>query len=124
MPQVRVPVGLLHVPERDAAMNAGELWTSGQICAHYKISRDNFAYWRRQPDFPAPLTYAKNTGGTWDRAEVKAWVQAFRAGDPETRAKRVQCIRQLRNGATVSAVARNLGVDRKTVRRWRAAAEA
>jgi transposase-like protein len=93
-------------------------WTSGDVCKHYGISRSNFAYWRRQEDFPAPLTYAKNTGGTWDCAEVKAWVQAFRAGSPETRAKRVQAVRQVKGGATISAAARNAGVDRKTVKRW------
>lgn len=100
------------------------VWTSGDICSEYGISRSNFAYWREQPDFPEPLTYAKNKGGTWDAALVRAWVRAFRAGDPEQRRKRMACARQLAGGATVSAVARNLGVDRKTVRRWRDAAEA
>lgn len=99
-----------------------KLWTSGDICATYGVSRSNFAYWRRQADFPAPLTYAKNKGGTWDAAEVKAWVQAFRAGAPETRAKRVQVVQQFKRGATVSAVARNAGIDRKTARRWLRAA--
>lgn len=94
------------------------VWTSGDICRQYGINRSNFAYWRRQDSFPKPLTYAKNTGGTWDAAEVRAWVQAFRAGAPETRAKRVQVVRQVRRGATISAAARNAGVDRKTVKRW------
>lgn len=96
------------------------VWTSGNICSTYGISRSNFAYWRRQPDFPAPLTYAKNQGGTWDAALVRSWVTAFRAKDP----RRHTAVVQLRRGATVSAVARNLGVDRKTVRRWRDAAQA
>jgi hypothetical protein len=100
------------------------VWTSGDICKRYKITRSNFAYWRRQDSFPSPLTYAKNTGGTWDADEVRAWVQAFRAGAPETRAKRVAVVRQFKNGATVSACARNAGVDRKTVRRWLRAAGA
>jgi hypothetical protein len=99
-------------------------WTSGQICDHYGISRSSFAYWRRQPDFPEPLTYAKNTGGVWDAALVRAWVQAFRAGAPESRAKRVQVVRQVKAGATITAAARNAGVDRKTVRRWLQAAGA
>lgn len=100
------------------------VWTSGAICDRYKISRSNFAYWRQQPGFPEPLTYAKNTGGTWDADEVRAWVQAFRAGAPETREKRVQVVRQYKRGATISACARNAGVDRKTVRRWLTAAGA
>jgi transposase-like protein len=33
-------------------------------------------------------------------------------------------VRQFKNGATVSACARNAGVDRKTVRRWLRAAGA
>lgn len=94
------------------------VWTSGDICARYKISRSNFAYWRQQDGFPEPLTYAKNTGGTWDADLVKAWVQAFRRGSPESRAKRVQVVRQVKGGATISAAARNAGVDRKTVKRW------
>lgn len=101
-----------------------KVWTSGDICAHYGISRSNFRYWRQQPDFPAPLTYAKNTGGTWDRALVRAWVHGFRAGTPEARAQRVQVVRQFQRGATVSAVARNAGIDRKTARRWLRAAGA
>jgi hypothetical protein len=98
------------------------VWTSGDICAHYGISRSNFAYWRGRPDFPEPQTYAKNKGGTWDAAEVRAWVAAFRNGDPESRRKRVAAVRQKQGGATISAIARNLDVDRKTVRRWLAAA--
>jgi hypothetical protein len=98
------------------------VWTSGDICRTYKISRSNFAYWRRQDGFPEPLTYSKNTGGTWDAAAVRAWVRAFRNGDPASRAKRVQAVQQKRKGATISAIARNVGVDRKTVRRWLAAA--
>jgi transposase-like protein len=96
------------------------VWTSGDICKRYSITRSNFAYWRRQPDFPAPLTYSKNQGGTWQADEVREWVAAFRSGDPRRR----EAARMLRRGATVSAVARNLGVDRKTVRRWREAAAA
>ena len=98
------------------------IWTSGNICAHFKISRATFAYWRKQDGFPEPLTWAKNTGGTWDADLVKAWVQAFRAGAPETRAKRVDCVARFKQGATVSALARKHGVDRKTVRRWLRAA--
>jgi predicted DNA-binding transcriptional regulator AlpA len=94
------------------------VWTSGDICRHYGISRSNFAYWRNSRDFPDPLTYAKNTGGTWDAAEVRAWVQAFRRGDPATREKRVAAVRQFKGGATISAIARNVSADRKTVRRW------
>ena len=101
-----------------------KVWTSGDICRQDGISRSNFAYWRRQDGFPKPLTYAKNTGGTWDAAEVRAWVQAFRAGDPSTREKRVDCVRKYKAGATVSALARKHGVDRKTVRRWLVAAGA
>lgn len=98
------------------------LWTSGDICAHYKISRSNFRYWRNSRDFPAALTWSKNKGGVWDAAEVRAWVQAFRAGDPDSRAKRVQVVQQFKKGATLSAVARNAGIDRKTARRWLRAA--
>lgn len=99
-----------------------KLWTSGDICREYGISRGNFAYWRRQEGFPEPLTYARNTGGTWDQAAVKAWVQAFRGGTPETRAMRVDCVNRYRRGATISALARKHGVTRKTVRRWLLAA--
>jgi transposase-like protein len=105
-------------------MQAREVWTSGDICQHYGISRGNFAYWRRQEDFPKPLTWSKNGGGVWPRADVRAWVQAFRAGSPETRAKRVDCVRRYREGATISALSRKHGVDRKTVRRWLSAAGA
>jgi predicted DNA-binding transcriptional regulator AlpA len=94
------------------------LWTSGDICARYKMSRSSLAYWRRQDGFPEPLSYARNTGGVWDADEVRAWVQAFRAGAPEMREKRVAVVRAYKRGATVSACARNVGVDRKTVYRW------
>ena len=99
-------------------MAAMSVWTSGDICQHYGVSRAAFAKWRQQPDFPKPLTYARNTGGVWLRDEIRAWVTAYRSRDPRKR----EAARQLRQGATVSAVARNLGVDRATVRRWRDAA--
>jgi transposase-like protein len=99
-----------------------EVLTSGDICKRFGISRNTLTYWRRQEGFPAPLTYSKARGGVYDAAEVRAWVQAYRRGSPESRAKRVAAVGQFRRGATVSAIARNVGVDRNTVYRWLASA--
>ena len=105
-------------------MNAGDVWTSGDICRHYGISGSTLGYWRRQPGFPDPMRWARNTGGIWDPRLVRAWVRDYRS---EGRTRRLEVVRAFAHGparGNQSAVSRRLGVDRKTVARYLREADA
>jgi hypothetical protein len=105
-------------------VNAAAIWTSGDICRHYGISASTLRYWRGRPGFPDPLKWSRNGGGVWDPREVRAWVRDFRATGST---RRLEVIRAFARGPAAgnqSAVARRLGVDRKTVARYLAEADA
>lgn len=92
-----------------------ELWTSGAICEHYNITRRTLQKWRAQPGFPQPLIWNRNRGGIWEAAAVRAWHHARerRGGD-----RRATAVKRYQETGSISAVARELGVARATVRNW------
>ena len=92
-----------------------ELWTSGAICRHYGITRRTLQKWRARPDFPEPLLWDRNRGGVWEAAAVRAWKDARDHRGANRRAIAAERYREI---GSISAVARELGVARSTVRAW------
>lgn len=100
-----------------AARSTGsvELWSSGDICRQYAISRNTLQKWRRAPGFPDPLLWDRNRGGVWAAAAVRSW-KATRDSSSATR--RSAAVSRYRETGNVSQVAREVGVARSTVRSW------
>lgn len=57
------------------------LWTSGELIAHFNVSRVTLHRWRTQPHFPKPIRdLGPHRGSLWDAREVVAWDQDRREG--------------------------------------------
>lgn len=48
-------------------------WSSGDVCAHYGVSRQTLKRWRADPAFPTPLKAFGGRGFLWDADEIKVW---------------------------------------------------
>lgn len=88
------------------------LKTSGQVCAHFDVSRVTLHRWRRdQEHFPKPkLDLGGKRGAIWDLRELVAWDQDRRAGSWLT------TLRAYREHGTIAAAARASEVNQTTAR--------
>lgn len=81
----------------------------------YNITRRTLQNWRAEPGFPEPLIFDRNRGGVWQATAVRAW---HHARDQSGRDRRATAAKRYQETGSISAVARELGVARSTIRHW------
>ncbi len=98
-----------------------ELWTVADIARELQVSRQAVHQWRAgQLDkwlgaFPEPVATFGARGGVWDPEKVRAWNHR-RVSLPH--ALKGAAKGRYRQTRSIARVAREIGRDPKTVRRW------
>lgn len=92
-------------------------WGIHDIAAHFMVSRETVDNWRKHPKFPAPVAHInRGHNPVWERVEVMAW--HWDNKPQRNRNKLAQAmLKRFREGATIVAIHRELGVHEDTIRK-------
>jgi hypothetical protein len=55
-----------------------QLWSTGDVCREYDITRAGLAHWRRHRYFPKAQETA--AGPIWEAAAIRRWEKRYRGG--------------------------------------------